>query len=241
MRSGHTEAAVDLCQLAEIEPVAAICELVNDDGTVMRGKEVAAFATKHKLKRIAVADLIAYRQAREKLVTRVAEFKVRVRDRRVHRLRLCDAVRQGASLRLRLRQDRRRARRADPAAPRQRRRGRVRRRQADPRFVRALQGGRARRARLSARRRVGRADPRDRRGRPHPNSSAASSGARSGSARKSCAICRSARSACCDPRAHLCRARRVRHRDRRDRAVGGGASLRLVVKDARPPRGPGDC
>jgi len=76
MRSGHTEAAVDLCKLAGIEPVAAICELVNDDGTVMRGKDVAAFATRHKLKRIAVADLIAYRQAREKLVTRVTEFKV---------------------------------------------------------------------------------------------------------------------------------------------------------------------
>src|SRR5579872_2171345 len=40
MRSGHTEAAVDLCKLAEVEPVAAICELVNDDGSVMRGKEV---------------------------------------------------------------------------------------------------------------------------------------------------------------------------------------------------------
>ncbi len=76
MRSGHTEAAVDLCRLAGTEPVAAICELVNDDGTVMRGKEVNAFAKHHKLKRIAVADLIAYRQAREKLVTRVTEFKV---------------------------------------------------------------------------------------------------------------------------------------------------------------------
>jgi 3,4-dihydroxy 2-butanone 4-phosphate synthase / GTP cyclohydrolase II len=76
MRSGHTEAAIDLCKLAGIEPVAAICELVNDDGTVMRGKEVASFASHHKLKRIAVADLIAYRQAREKLVTRVTEFKV---------------------------------------------------------------------------------------------------------------------------------------------------------------------
>lgn len=76
MRSGHTEAAIDLCRLAEIEPVAAICELVNDDGTVMRGPQVAAFARKHALKRIAVADLIAYRQAREKLVTRVAEFKI---------------------------------------------------------------------------------------------------------------------------------------------------------------------
>jgi len=76
MRSGHTEAAIDLCRLAATEPVAAICELVNDDGTVMRGKQVATFAGYHKLKRISVADLIAYRQAREKLVTRVADFKV---------------------------------------------------------------------------------------------------------------------------------------------------------------------
>src|SRR5439155_9502552 len=63
-------------QIAGIEPVAAICELVNDDGTVMRGPQVSAFAKRHSLKRISVADLIAYRQAREKLVTRVAEFKV---------------------------------------------------------------------------------------------------------------------------------------------------------------------
>jgi 3,4-dihydroxy 2-butanone 4-phosphate synthase/GTP cyclohydrolase II len=76
MRSGHTEAAIDLCRLADLEPVAAICELVNDDGTVMRGPQVTAFADKHRLKRISVADLIAYRQARDKLVTRVAEFKV---------------------------------------------------------------------------------------------------------------------------------------------------------------------
>ena len=76
MRSGHTEAAVDLCKLAGADPVAAICELVNDDGTVMRGKEVAAFASHHKLRRISVADLIAYRQAREKLVDRISEFSV---------------------------------------------------------------------------------------------------------------------------------------------------------------------
>src|SRR5712691_10478584 len=76
MRSGHTEAAIDLCRLASIEPVAAICELVNDDGTVMRGPQVRAFAKSHNLRRISVADLIAYRQARDKLVTRVAEFTV---------------------------------------------------------------------------------------------------------------------------------------------------------------------
>ena len=50
MRSGHTEAAIDLCRLANLEPVGVICELVNDDGTVMRGPQIKAFAEKHKLK-----------------------------------------------------------------------------------------------------------------------------------------------------------------------------------------------
>jgi 3,4-dihydroxy 2-butanone 4-phosphate synthase/GTP cyclohydrolase II len=76
MRSGHTEAAVDLCRLAKLEPVGVICELVNDDGTVMRGPGVTAFAERHGIKRLSVADLIAYRQAREKLVDRVGEFPV---------------------------------------------------------------------------------------------------------------------------------------------------------------------
>ena len=76
MRSGHTEAAVDLCRLAHLPPVGVICELANDDGTVMAGAQIEAFAATHKLKCISVADLIAYRQAREKLVERVSTFQV---------------------------------------------------------------------------------------------------------------------------------------------------------------------
>ena len=76
MRSGHTEAAVDLCSLAGLPPVGVICELANDDGTVMAGPQIEAFAAKHGLKRISVADLIAHRQAREKIVERVKTFKV---------------------------------------------------------------------------------------------------------------------------------------------------------------------
>jgi 3,4-dihydroxy 2-butanone 4-phosphate synthase/GTP cyclohydrolase II len=76
MRSGHTEAAVDLCRLAGLPPVGVICELANDDGTVMKGEQIQAFAEKHGLRRISVADLIAYRQAREKLVERIATFPV---------------------------------------------------------------------------------------------------------------------------------------------------------------------
>jgi 3,4-dihydroxy 2-butanone 4-phosphate synthase/GTP cyclohydrolase II len=76
MRSGHTEAAVDLCKLAELPPVGVICELANDDGTVMKGPQIEAFSEKHGLKRVSVADLIAYRQARDRLVERVGHFTV---------------------------------------------------------------------------------------------------------------------------------------------------------------------
>ncbi len=74
MRSGHTEACIDLCRLAGQPLVGVLSELMNDDGTVMRGPQIDAFAERHNLKRISVADLIAYRQAREKLVERVGEF-----------------------------------------------------------------------------------------------------------------------------------------------------------------------
>ena len=77
MRSGHTEACIDLCKLAGLPPVGVLSELMNDDGTVMRGPQVAAFAQKHKLTQISIADIIAYRQVREKLVKRVAEFPVK--------------------------------------------------------------------------------------------------------------------------------------------------------------------
>ena len=76
MRSGHTEAAVDLCKLAGLPPVGVICEMVNDDGTVMRGPQVKAFAEQHGPKQVSVADLIAYRQRQETLIERVDSFSV---------------------------------------------------------------------------------------------------------------------------------------------------------------------
>ncbi|MDA4844832.1 3,4-dihydroxy-2-butanone-4-phosphate synthase [Hoeflea poritis] len=76
MRSGHTEAAVDLCRLAGLPPVGVICELVNDDGTVTRGPQVADFAERHGLKQVSVADLIAYRQRQETLIEQGDVFSV---------------------------------------------------------------------------------------------------------------------------------------------------------------------
>ncbi|WP_448549826.1 3,4-dihydroxy-2-butanone-4-phosphate synthase, partial [Xanthomonas translucens] len=76
MRSGHTEATVDLCKLAGLPPIGVICELVNDDGTVTRGPQVTAFADKHQLKQVSVADLIAYRQRKETLVEMESAFTI---------------------------------------------------------------------------------------------------------------------------------------------------------------------
>lgn len=76
MRSGHTEAAVDLVKLAGLPPAGVICELVNDDGTVKRGPQVLAFAREHGFKIISVADLIAHRQKRERLVEQSGQFDV---------------------------------------------------------------------------------------------------------------------------------------------------------------------
>ncbi len=76
MRSGHTEAAVDLCKLAELPEVGVISELVNDDGTVMRGPQVTQFAETNDLKMVSVADLISYRQRQESLIERLHSFPI---------------------------------------------------------------------------------------------------------------------------------------------------------------------
>ena len=74
LRSGHTEAAVDLCKLSGLPPVGVISELMNDNGSVMKGEQVVQFAKAHKLKHLTIAELISYRQAREKLIERVSTF-----------------------------------------------------------------------------------------------------------------------------------------------------------------------
>ncbi|KAJ2711122.1 hypothetical protein H4R19_003401 [Coemansia spiralis] len=62
-RPGHTEAATDLMRLARLSPAGALCELVNDDGTMMRRDDCTVFARKHGLRIITISDLAAYRTA----------------------------------------------------------------------------------------------------------------------------------------------------------------------------------
>ncbi len=75
-RAGHTEAAVDLVQMAGCRPMGVICEIMSNDGTMARLPELRRFARKHKLKICTIADLIHYRRSREKLVERVEVVKL---------------------------------------------------------------------------------------------------------------------------------------------------------------------
>jgi 3,4-dihydroxy 2-butanone 4-phosphate synthase/GTP cyclohydrolase II len=71
VRTGHTEAAVDLCRLAGLQPAGVICEVMNEDGTMARRPHLEAFAKRHGLKIGTIADLIRYRLRNERSVERV--------------------------------------------------------------------------------------------------------------------------------------------------------------------------
>ena len=73
VRTGHTEAAVDLCRLAGLQPVGVISELMNDDGSMARRGELHAFAARHNLKIGTIADLIRYRLRNERSIVRLSE------------------------------------------------------------------------------------------------------------------------------------------------------------------------
>lgn len=67
-RAGHTEAAVDLAQLAGLDPSGVICEILNEDGSLARLPDLIRFKEEHGLKLISIADLIEYRHTRDRLV-----------------------------------------------------------------------------------------------------------------------------------------------------------------------------
>jgi 3,4-dihydroxy 2-butanone 4-phosphate synthase/GTP cyclohydrolase II len=72
-RTGQTEAAVDLARLAGLNPAGVICEIMNEDGTMARVPDLIPYCREHGLKMITVADLIAYRRRKDKLVERVVD------------------------------------------------------------------------------------------------------------------------------------------------------------------------
>ncbi len=75
-RPGHTEAAVDLARLAGLHPAGVVCEIVNEDGSMARLPQLAAFCAEHNLVLISIADLIAFRRHSERQVERLAEARM---------------------------------------------------------------------------------------------------------------------------------------------------------------------
>lgn len=75
-RAGHTEAAVDLAQLAGLQPIGVISELVDRRGQMMSGRQLKAFATRHRLNVLSVAELVRHRRKHEKLVVLVSSARV---------------------------------------------------------------------------------------------------------------------------------------------------------------------
>jgi 3,4-dihydroxy 2-butanone 4-phosphate synthase/GTP cyclohydrolase II len=78
-RAGQTEAAVDLARLAGRSPAGVICEIMNEDGTMARMPELRDFASRHGMRIVSVADIIAFRLCNETLVRKVAEAPVKTK------------------------------------------------------------------------------------------------------------------------------------------------------------------
>lgn len=76
VRSGQTEAAVDLARMSGLRPGGVICEIMNDDGTMARVPQLVEFCRRHNLKLISVADLIRYRLEHERIIRRAAEGSI---------------------------------------------------------------------------------------------------------------------------------------------------------------------
>ena len=75
-RNGHTEATVDLCRLAGLEQVGLCCEIMADDGNMMRAESLEKFASENKLTMIRICDLQAYRRLHDKIIERTAKTKL---------------------------------------------------------------------------------------------------------------------------------------------------------------------
>ena len=78
-RAGHTEASIDISKLAKLNPSAVICEVMNEDGTMARYKDLVPFARKHKLKIARIEDLISHRLKNERLIREISYKKINIK------------------------------------------------------------------------------------------------------------------------------------------------------------------
>ena len=83
-RVGQTEASVDLARMADLPPVGVICEILNEDGTMARRHELKTFAIEHGLRFITVAQMVAYRLTKTRIIQRVAEAELPTRYGEFH-------------------------------------------------------------------------------------------------------------------------------------------------------------
>ena len=90
VRTGHTEGSIDLCKLAGLAPVAVICEIIKDDGTMARRDDLREFSARHEMPIVYISDLVEYRLANEKLVKRLDEEETEFQGTKVEKIRYED-------------------------------------------------------------------------------------------------------------------------------------------------------
>lgn len=95
VRAGQTEGSIDLARLAKLDPSAVICEIMNDDGTMARMKDLTKFATEHSLKVISISDLIAYRMENECLVHEVSSAQLPLEPHGIFEIKVFESVIDG--------------------------------------------------------------------------------------------------------------------------------------------------
>ncbi|NPA28383.1 MAG: bifunctional 3,4-dihydroxy-2-butanone 4-phosphate synthase/GTP cyclohydrolase II [Epsilonproteobacteria bacterium] len=90
VRTGHTEGSVDLCTLAGLSPVAVICEIIKDDGTMARRDDLDIFRKKHNLNIVYISDIVEYRLANEKLIKEISKEIIEFFDVKVEKINFRD-------------------------------------------------------------------------------------------------------------------------------------------------------
>lgn len=96
VRTGHTEASVDICKIAGLKPISVICEIMKEDGTMAKrgDKFLIDFAKKHNLKTLYVSDLISYRLQNERLISIISKEQVSFLDTQCEKITFLDHLKR---------------------------------------------------------------------------------------------------------------------------------------------------
>jgi|TARA_B110000438_G_scaffold75255_1_gene75382 3,4-dihydroxy 2-butanone 4-phosphate synthase/GTP cyclohydrolase II len=95
VRAGHTEASVDIAKMSKLGPYAVICEIMNDDGSMSKGKQLFNFARKHKLKIGKIDDLISHRLKKEKLVKLKKTSPIKI-NKEIYNIKIFESLLDGS-------------------------------------------------------------------------------------------------------------------------------------------------